>query len=404
MGHFSFIAVAVTFLLYGLVSKRLNGSMLTPPLLFVIAGFCLSMPAVNLVHFEIDQHGLKLLLEATLVLVLFSDAAKIDLHKLRDFYVIPRRMLLIGMPLTIIVGTAFAHFIPLGLTFCEAALLAAILTPTDAALGQAVVSSERVPEKIRVGLNVESGLNDGIALPIILVLASIASAIATDEDQQWFIFALSQLTLGPLVGIAVGYVGARLLQWGHSKGWVSEAGDGIIALCIAGLCFVLAETVHGNGFIAAFVGGMVFGNLNKNSCHYLFEFVETEGQILTLGTFFIFGSLLLPMALEQFNIWYLVFAILSLTVMRMLPVYLSLNGLRLNPPTTMFLGWFGPRGLASILFVLVVIGETKLPNPEIITSIVFIAVMMSIVFHGLTAAPLAQRYGDAESARKTDTS
>jgi len=370
--------------------------MITPPIVFVVAGFILSLPAVDLIHFQANQHWLHVLLEITLILVLFSDAAKIDLQQLRLHYTIPRRMLLVGMPLTIILGTAFASILPLGLTFCEAALVAAILTPTDAALGQAVVSSDDVPEKIRLGLNVESGLNDGIALPIILVLASIASAIATSDNQQWLTFAFTQLTLGPLAGIITGYVGARLLQTAHRKGWVTEAGDGIVALCVAGICFILADFFHGNGFIAAFVGGLVFGNLNKNRCQYLFEFIETEGQIFTLGTFFIFGALLLPMTLQHFNIWYWVFALFSLTFMRMIPVYLSLRGLKLNLPTKLFLGWFGPRGLASILFVLLVVEDTVLPNPEIITNIVFIAVVISIVLHGASAAPLAKRYGDSE--------
>ena len=332
------------------------------------------------------------------MLVLFSDAAKIDLRRLKLYLQIPRRMLLVGMPLTIALGTLVANALPLGLTFCEAALVAAILTPTDAALGQAVASSESVPEKIRNSLNVESGLNDGIALPVVLVLASIASALASEDSTQWITFAASQLTLGPLSGIVIGYIGARVLQFAHRKQWVSESGDSIVALCIAGLCFVVAETFHGNGFIAAFVGGLIFGNLNRGRCHSLFEFVETEGQILTMGTFFIFGGLLLPMAFETFNIWYWVFAVFSLTVMRMLPVYLSLRGLKLDLATNLFLGWFGPRGLASILFVLLVIGETALPNPEIVTAIVFITVTISVVLHGVSAAPLAKRFSEKQTA------
>jgi NhaP-type Na+/H+ or K+/H+ antiporter len=398
MEHLSPILVALVFLGFGLVSKKLSSAIITPPMLFVFCGFLLSSSALGVLHLEIDQHFLKLLLEVTLVLVLFSDAARIDLNKLKKDYVVPQRMLLIGMPLTILIGTAMAIVLPLGLTFCEAALLAAILTPTDAALGQVVVSSDKVPESVRIGLNVESGLNDGIALPIILLFASIASAIMTNENQEWFKFAVLQLSLGPLTGIVVGFVGARLLTEASKRQWVSASGEGITALCIAGLCFIVAEALHGNGFIAAFVGGLVFGHFQKNSCAYLFEFVETEGQILTLGTFFVFGALLLPMALSEFNIWYWLFAIFSLTVMRMLSVYISLRGLKLNLPTTLFLGWFGPRGLASILFVLLVVSDTMLPHPEVITNIVFIAVLISVFAHGLSAAPLAKRYGESTHA------
>lgn len=398
MDYLTLIIVVLIFLGFGLVSKTLSRAVITPPMVFVFAGFVLSAPVLGVLDIAIEQDMLKLLLEVTLILVLFSDAARIDLDKLKKDHIIPQRMLLIGMPLTILIGTAVANILPLGLTFCEAALVVAILTPTDAALGQVVVSSDKVPEPIKIGLNVESGLNDGIALPIILVLASIASALMTNDNQAWLQFAILQLTFGPLSGLAIGYGGAWLLRVANEREWVSPSGQGIIALCIAGLCFIVAEALHGNGFIAAFVGGLVFGNLLKNRCHYLFEFAETEGQIFTLSTFFIFGALLLPMALFSFNIWYWMFALFSLTIMRMLPVYLSLRGLQVNLPTSLFLGWFGPRGLASILFVLLVIGDTMLPHPDIVTNIVFIAVLISVFAHGLSATPLATKYGDSKYA------
>ena len=392
------IVVALVFLGFGLVSKKLSTAMVTPPMVFVLAGFILSAPVLGFLDVEVEQHLLKLLLEVTLVLVLFSDAARIDLDKLRKDHIVPQRMLLIGMPLTILVGATVASILPLGLTLCEVVLVAAILTPTDAALGQVVVSSDQVPEKVKIGLNVESGLNDGIALPIILVFASIASAIMTNDNQQWFKFAVLQLSFGPLSGIAIGYAGAWLIRKAHERQWVTDSGEGIIALCIAGLCFIVAEALHGNGFIAAFVGGLVFGNLLNNRCHYLFEFIETEGQIFTLGTFLVFGALMLPMALFSVSIWHWVFAVFSLTVMRMLPVYLSLRGLQINLPTALFLGWFGPRGLASILFVLLVVGDTMLPHPEIVTNIVFITVLISVFAHGLSATPLALKYGTSKYA------
>ena len=398
MESIGLITVALVFLGFGLFSKKLSSAIVTPPMLFVAAGFVLSEQILGVVHFELDHELLKLLLEITLVLVLFSDAARIDLKRLRYQHKIPLRMLLIGMPLTILVGTAFAHSLPLGITFCEAALVAAILTPTDAALGQVVVSSDKVPEPVKLGLNVESGLNDGIALPIILVLATIASALATEDHGQWLSFAVLQLTFGPLSGVIVGFGGAWLIRRANSRNWVSESGEGIIALCIAGLCFVVAETFHGNGFIAAFIGGIVFGNYQKNRCKFLFEFAETEGQIFTLGTFFVFGALLLPVTLANFNIWYWVFAVFSLTVMRIIPIYVALRPMNMNVPTVLFLGWFGPRGLASILFVLLILSDTMLPHPEAVTNIVFIAVLISVYAHGVSAAPLALSYGKSRYA------
>ena len=371
--------------------------MVTPPMIFVGVGLLLSNSFLGVVDFHIDQDLLHLLLEATLVLVLFSDAARINLGVLKKDHNVPQRMLLAGMPLTILLGGIAAYFLPLGLTICEAALLAAILTPTDAALGQAVVNSKAVPVRIRQGLNVESGLNDGIALPVILLLASIASAIATENTRDWFQFAALQLSFGPLTGLAVGYIGARFVNRADELGWVSEAGQGILSLVLAGLSFIIAEALGGNGFIAAFVAGLVFGNCLKRTCHYLFEFVETEGQLLTLSAFFVFGALLLPEALAAFNIWQWVFALISLTLLRMVPVALSLMGMNLKVPTKLFLGWFGPRGLASLLFMLLVLDETVLQHAETITHTVFIAVLLSVFLHGLSAAPLARIYGKIAS-------
>ncbi|MGR3985087.1 MAG: cation:proton antiporter [Gammaproteobacteria bacterium] len=403
MEHQSLILVLLLFLCFGLLSKRIDGTPLTPPMIFAGAGLLLSQAVFGVVPPLFDEAGfqsewLRLLLEATLVLVLFSDAARINLGDLLRDHIVPQRMLLFGMPLTIALGGALAYALPLGLTICEAALLAAILTPTDAALGQAVLNSKQVPARIRQSVNVESGLNDGIALPVILILASIASAIATEEMVNWFHFAALQLSFGPLVGALAGYAGAALLNRADARGWMSPAGQGMFSLVLAGMSFLIAEALHGNGFIAAFIAGLVFGNKLERACDYLFEFVETEGQLLTLSAFFIFGALLLPQALGAFTLWHWVYGALSLTLLRMLPIALSLAGLHLRTPTKLFLGWFGPRGLASILFVLLVISETELQHAEVITNVVFITVLLSVFLHGLSAAPLARLYGAAAAA------
>ena len=393
MEHLPLIAVLLLFLGFALVSRRIDGSMITPPMLFTGAGLVLGPLFFGVQPFEIHSPEVRLLLEITLVLVLFSDAAAIDLKALRQTFSIPARMLVLGIPLTIILGTGIAYALPLGLTFCETALVIAILAPTDAALGQVVITSKQVPVRIRQALSVESGLNDGLALPVVLLFASIASALATDQDMRWLQFGAMQLILGPLAGIAVGYLGARLLDYADQRNWVSDTGLGIIALVLAGISYVLAETVHGNGFIAAFVAGLVFGNQLRNSCNYLFEFVETEGQILTQGAFFVFGALFLPHALVTADPVHWLLAILSLTLLRMAPVAISLSGLGLDWNTRLFLGWFGPRGLASILFISLVIGETALPNPNAVVTIIFITVFLSIFLHGVSAAPLAAAYG-----------
>ena len=388
------LTVTTVFLVFGLVSRRLEGSMLTGPMVFALAGLITGPAALGLVPVAISNAALHLLAEVTLVLVLFSDAANIDLRQLRRDHNLPVRMLLVGMPLSIVFGALTALGLFGMLSLWEVALLAAILAPTDAALGQAVVANAAVPVRIRQALNVESGLNDGIALPFVLIFAALASASHEAASAgYWLMFGTKQVTLGPIAGIAVGFVGAKLVALCYRTGWMTERAEGIIALGLAFAAFALAELIHGNGFIAAFVAGLVFGNTLGHTCQFLYEFAETEGQILILLTFMAFGSAMIPLALNGITITHVIFALLALTVLRMLPVSLSLLGTGVKPVTSAFLGWFGPRGLASVLFVLLILEEADVAHKDQVLVIVIVTIMFSIFLHGITAGPAAQWYG-----------
>ena len=385
--------VGALFLGYSLVSGRLEGTMLTAPLLFVVFGYLAGSDSVGLVHIDIGHSAIHVVAELTLILVLFSDAARIDLDRLRRDHNLPARMLLLGLPLVIFAGTLVALAMFPTFSLWEAALLAALLAPTDAALGQAVVSAKAVPLRIRQAINIESGLNDGIALPAVLLFAALAGAAHADATDVWLKFFLLQVTLGPAVGIAIGFVGARLIDTAAERGWATTAFQGVGILSLSVLAYVVAEVIGGNGFISAFVSGVVFGNRLRHPCTFLFEFMETEGQLLMLITFLVFGAALLPEALAQANVTFVLYAVVSLTLIRMLPIGLSLLGSGVRLPTYLFLGWFGPRGLASILFVLLILEQTTLPHREELLSITVITVALSVVLHGLTAAPFAGRYG-----------
>jgi NhaP-type Na+/H+ or K+/H+ antiporter len=362
--------------------------------LFSLFGLIAGPAAFGIISLQISNQALHLLAEVTLILVLFSDAANIDLAQLRRDHDLPVRMLLVGMPLTIALGVIVALLLFDGLGLWEAALLAAILAPTDAALGQAVVSNHLVPVRIRQALNVESGLNDGIALPFILIFAAFASAMQAETGTgDWLLFGAKQVILGPLAGIIVGYVGAKLVASCYRSRWMSQSAEGMIALGLAFGAFALAEVVHGNGFIAAFVAGLTFGNTLKQKCQYLYEFAESEGQILILLTFMAFGAVMIPQAMATVTMGDILFAILALTVIRMLPVHLSLIGTGIKPVTSIFLGWFGPRGLASILFVLLILEQTELANENKLFAIVMVTVALSVALHGMTAGPAARWYG-----------
>ncbi len=394
MNAMSLAIAASALLLYSLVSGRLQGTIITAPLVFAAFGLAIGAGGFGLAELDFEHDVIHVVAELTLILVLFTDAARINLSSVKRDHDLPVRMLVIALPLAVLAGTVVAMGLFPALMFWEAALLAALLAPTDAALGQAVVSAREVPVRIRQAINVESGLNDGIVLPAVLLFAALASAESEAASARpWVQFILQQLTLGPLVGVVLGYLGARLLDMAAERNWASTEYQGIGILSLAILTYLTAELVGGNGFIAAFIGGMVFGNCLRHPCTFLFEFMETEGQLLMLITFLVFGAALLPEGIEHFKPEYLIYALLSLTVIRMIPIAVSLIGARVSLPTQLFLGWFGPRGLASILFVLLVLEEADVANREMLLSVTMITVALSTLLHGITAAPLAKRYG-----------
>lgn len=403
MSTTTLLLLALTILAFGLVSGRAQRSILTMPMAFVFFGYVIGEGGLHWVSFPMDEGPIHLLAEITLVVVLFTDAARIDLKLLRRQHDLPVRLLSFGMPLTLILGTVAGLLLLSELHFWEAALIAAILTPTDAALGQAVVSNKKVPVRIRQALNVESGLNDGIALPAVLVLLSIACAVQQSASvAYWLKFAALQVTLGPLVGIAVGFIGGKLLDRGSSTGWMSESFRNLASLGLALMAFSAAEMVHGNGFIAAFCAGLTLGNSSKVACD-VEEFSETEGQLLTLLVFLVFGGAMLPHALESATPMIWVYALVSLTVVRMVPVAIALLGKKLHGDTVLFLGWFGPRGIASILFALLVVERTAPGQHEALMPIVLVTVLLSTFLHGVTAYPLSEIYARRHGRREAGT-
>jgi NhaP-type Na+/H+ or K+/H+ antiporter len=387
--------LAGLFLAYALVSGKLEGTILTAPLLFVAFGFVAGAGGFGFADIDVGHSAIHIIAELTLILVLFADAARIDLRAVRVDHNLPVRMLVLGLPLAIATGTFVAAAMFPAFSIWEAALLAALLAPTDAALGQSVVAAKAVPLRIRQAINIESGLNDGFVLPAVLLFAALAGAAhgASTEAGDWLRFGAMQVTLGPIVGVIVGLVGARVLDEAAEHGWATVAFQGIGILSVSVLAFVLAELIGGNGFISAFVGGLVFGNALRHPCDYLFEFMESEGQFLMLVTFLIFGAALLPEGLEHMDVMFIVYGVLSLTIIRMIPIALSLIGSGIRFPTFLFLGWFGPRGLASILFVLLILEEAGVPHQAELLAITVITVALSVVFHGVSAAPLANAYG-----------
>ena len=396
------VLAAVVFA-FGLVSRRLEGTVLTAPLVFVAAGFVLGPAGLGVAEFALDEHTVLLLGEIALAIVLFTDAARTNLSALRQNEALPLRLLGLGMPLTIALGTVVAALLLTDLTIWEAAIVGTVLAPTDAALGQAVVSNPRVPVRMRQALNVEAGLNDGLSVPFLALFLTLA--VAGEERlsaSSWVRFALEQVGFGVLVGVGVGLLGGWLVSQASRRGWIDESFQRLSLLALALIAWALADTSGGNGFIAAFVGGLVIGPTVERLGERLIRFTEAEGQLLNLSVFFIFGVLVA--GLVGSLIWTtILYALLSLTVIRMLPVALSLIGTRLRGVSVLFAGWFGPRGLASIVLGLVVVEEAPLlAGRDEIEVVVTLTVLLSVLLHGVTAAPLSAAYARRVEAMSAD--
>jgi len=396
MENLSFALVALFILAFGAISGKIARAIVTAPMLFVAFGIVMGGLGLDLVNIDIETPFVHGLAELTLVMVLFTDAAHIDLEKLRRDYAIPLRLLAIGLPLCIVLGSVAAMPIFPSLGIWEAVVLAIILAPTDAALGQVVIRSPMVPDRIRRTIEVESGLNDGIALPFLIFFVCLAIGIEHDSG-NWLFYAGKQLLFGPLIGISVGWVGARFLKWGIRTESISVPFRDLSALGLAVFAFAAAELIGGNGFIAAFCGGLTLGNTNRDVRDCLSEFAEAEGTLLTLLTFLVFGADMLPEAIHAFSLDMVIYGAISLTLVRMLPAWLVTSGLGLNARSKLFLGWFGPRGVASIIYALIILEESGNLDRDQLFHITMITVLMSVVLHGVTAWPGVEWLNGGES-------
>jgi NhaP-type Na+/H+ or K+/H+ antiporter len=381
---------------FGLLSRRLDDTVVSAPMVFVAAGLVAMW--TGLVELGSATHGepgtsrevVFVVAELALVLLLFTDAARIEPRHLRH-NALPARLLGIGLPLTIGLGTLLALVLLSGLEPWECAIVAAVLAPTDAALGQAVVSSPLVPERVREALNVESGLNDGGSVPFLMLFVALAAAHEGLED-GWVRFALEQIVYGALIGLAVGAAGGAVLRRCADRGWTTHVFERLALAALAIVSWWLADAAGGNGFIAAFVGGGAAGMAAGPLRERLLDFAEEEGELLNLSVFFLFGVFAAE-ALGGATASMVAYGVLSLTVIRMLPVALAVTGLGLRPATIAFLGWFGPRGLASIILALVVVEqEPALRGLDEIFLVMTVTVLMSVLAHGITAAPLTRWY------------
>jgi len=384
--------IAASVLAVAGVSRRLTDSPVTPAMAFVALGLLVGPLVIDQVNNAQTSATVRTLAEATLAVVLFADASRIKLQRLRHEYAVPLRLLGIGLPLTIAVGALLAAGV-LNLNATEAIVLAIVLAPTDAALGQAVITEPRLPSRIRQGLNVESGLNDGICVPpllIALAAADVQDNVATSRHAVTIV--AEEIGYGALGGIVVGVAAAVVIAFGYRRRLVTESWMQVIPTAGSALAYGLASALGGSGFIAAFLGGAIFGRLASRQSERASRLNEGVGAVLGGVTFLIFGAVLLGPTLEHVSWRIALYAALSLTAIRMVPVAIAMVGTGARWQTVGFLGWFGPRGLASIVFAVIAVQEAHLAHANTILLTTYLTIGLSVLAHGLTAAPLARRY------------
>jgi len=395
--------LAVFLLIDSAVAGRIERSLISGPIVFTAAGFILGADGLGILRIHIDGEGLRLLAELTLAMVLFTDAANADFSIVKRNLDLPKRLLLIGLPLTIVLGFVVAAVVFPRLEILEMALLAVMLAPTDAALGKPVVTNPAVPPAMREALNLESGLNDGICVPIVVLLLGLAVGTQIEGGTVAHVarVVVEAIGIGLIVGLALTWLTTLMLRFAENRGWISAHWVEIPIVALAAACFAAAQAAGGSGFIACFVGGLLLSGLHARHKEELLRGAAHMGEALALLTWVVFGGIVVARMIDRITWPALLYAMLSLTVVRMLPVFLCLIGTRTSTTDKLFIGWFGPRGLATIVFAVLVLDE-KLPGNDTIMLAAGWTVLLSVITHGVTANPLVRRIATRASTQAED--
>ncbi len=391
------IGVPIFFLLvifYALFARRLDRLSITMPMVFVVVGALIGPYGLGFLQKTVEASRIENFIEVTLALLLFADAATLSFQQVTHDRILPARLLLIGMPLTIALGALVALLIFPSEGIGFALLLGTILAPTDAALGLPIFTNEKVPVRIRRALNVESGLNDGIATPLVTLFTALAVAEGIVHPAVELVSALLQIAIAVGVAIILGWGGGQLFAQAVRRGWTSKLAQQIGGVALALAAFSCSVVLGGNGFIAAFVAGLLFGYTTRGLVHEGIEFTEITGTLFSLFVWTVFGAVVMAAILQVFNPLALLYALFALTLIRMVPVAVATLGLKFRGDSRLLMGWFGPRGLASVVFTLIAMESFHEAGRHIDVLVAMAAwtIVLSVLLHGLTAVPLANWY------------
>jgi NhaP-type Na+/H+ or K+/H+ antiporter len=401
--HLMILGITLVILGYGYFSKLLSKYNISGPMVFTAVGILLSSLILGNKPINFNAETVQIIAEIALIVVLFSDAATLNIAHLREHWRLPTRLLFVALPISII----FAYFTA-QIFFPEESplyilLLALILAPTDAALGKVVVSDKRIPETVRNTINVESGLNDGIVFPVLLTVLALIASNGSGSSDGWVGYIVQQISIGTIAGAFIGWTGAKLSQITIKKAWIEHQYLNLIPIALAILSFYFAEHFNGNGYIAAFFAGLFLGNTSRILRKNVEEFAESEGELLIMISFLVFGLVFVPFMLPYLDIKTWIFALLSLTILRMVPILIGFGFFKLDLSTRLFIGWFGPRGIASILYILVAVHKIgSIEGHEKIFVVASLTIFLSIILHGLSAKPLAVLYSKTHKIDPSD--
>jgi NhaP-type Na+/H+ or K+/H+ antiporter len=379
---------------FSVIAGRVERSAVSGPIIFIAFGLIAGPVGLGLLDMDVQAVELRVVADLTLALVLFIDAANADLATLRTHATIPRRMLLIGLPLCIALGVGTGLVIFPDISFYEICILATMLAATDAALGKGVVTNKAVPARIREGLNAESGLNDGMCVPVLLVFLALATGTGGEDGSTMLALELvaREIGIGLAVAVVLTLVGVKLMTLSVQHGWFTEVWAQIPVVTLALACFTTAQSLHGSGYIAAFVGGLLFGHFAKEKTHRLVMAGEGIAELLAMLTWLVFGAAVIGQLWATMTLDVLIYSLLSLTLIRMLPNVIALTGTGEKLETKLFLAWFGPRGLASIVFFIIV-ANANLPSESVLAHVVVCTVTLCVIAHGVTANAWARGIG-----------
>jgi len=388
--YFALACFAALLFVYSLISEKVERLSLSGPIVFVAVGVALGPLGLEWFNPSVNFGNGKLLIDLTLALFLFVDAAGANLSVLRKNWRIPGRMLLLGLPLTMLLGAILAMMLFPEFSVFEAAILGVMLAATDAALGKAVVTNQGVPAHLREGLSAESGLNDGLAVPFLLLFIALEQGSVVRGEGVALELLAEEVGIGLAVGVVLSLIAAKVVRLAREADWLGHVWQRMSVPALAILIFAVAQGLHGSGYIAAFVGGLCFRAAMKEDVHAMLLPAEGAGEVLAMAAWVLFAMMLLPAALPHVAWSEVIYAVLSLTVIRMMPIILSLTGAGEPMANKAFLAWFGPRGLASLAFATIVWSE-QIPQAGTVVAVTIVTVGISLVVHGVTARPFASR-------------